>query len=112
MSRNKFVSAVKPTDYAEQLFKLQQKLDKMRAEVDELEATEKHLQNYLMRYAKGETFAYVDPKGYEKRVKIRHSSRLILDQAVCKKLLKSRTPYKTSTWSSVNVDYVYVKEAV
>jgi hypothetical protein len=60
-----------------------------------------------MRYSKGDSFFFVGADGYQKRVRVTHASRLILDQEACRKLLKSRTPYKTSTWSTMNVDWVY-----
>lgn len=107
MTRSKFVSAHKPTDYADQLHGIQRKIEKLAKEMKELESTEKHLQAYLMRFSKGESFVYNGADGFEKRVRINHVSRLILDQERCKKLLKGRTPYCTSTWSTVAVDWIY-----
>lgn len=105
--RNKFVSAAKPTDYADQLHDVQRQLAKLMPKIKALEAEEKHLQNYLMRYSKGESFLFVGADGYQKKFKVAHHSRMILDQAAVQRMLKSRTPYATSTWDSVKVDWVY-----
>lgn len=104
--RSKFVSAIKPTDYADRLFVIQERLRKLSIEKKALEAEEKHLENYLIRFSKGQTFVY-NSGDYQRVVKIGHHSRMILDQPKVLKLLKAKTPYTKSEWTSIKVDYVY-----
>ena len=104
--KSRFVSAAKPTDYADRLFVVQERLRKLSVEKKALEVEEKHLANYLMRFSKGQTFVY-NSGAYQRVVKIGHHSRMILDQAKVLKLLKAKTPYTKSTWTSVKVDFVY-----
>lgn len=106
MAKLKFVSSVRPTDYADQLHDTQLKIKRLLAEIRTLETEEKHLQNYLLRFSKGQSFVY-DSERFQKVVKIANQSRLILDQEKVQKMLKKRTPYKPSNWTTVKVDYVY-----
>lgn len=107
MARHKFVSAKKPTDFADQLHKAQIKIAKLRAEVKSLEVEAGHLETYLLKYSEGRSFVYESSDGYNKVFKVSNHTRLILDQEKVQKLLKSRTPYKPSSWTSIKVDWQY-----
>lgn len=106
MSRSKFVSAEKPRDHAETLHATQLRIEKLEKELKELRTTEKHLQAYLLRVGKGQSFQFNGDDGFVKIVKVGNHSRFILDQAKVKKMLKARTPYTTSAWQTVRVDWV------
>ena len=107
MAKHKFVSAAKPTDYADQLHDVQQQMAKLEAQMKLLKTEERQLSTYLVRFSKGTSFVYYAADGYKKVVKVGHRSRLILDQAKVQKILKSKTPYKPSEWATVAVDWVY-----
>lgn len=106
MARLKFVSAKEPADHALKLFKVQQKAAKLRKELAILDAQEKSLVRYLVKVGKGQSFAFDGPK-YQMVTKISEHSRMILDQEACKRLLKGKTPYCESTWTTVKIDYLY-----
>jgi|SRR5471030_1870853 len=102
----KFVSATKPSEYAERLHTIQTALAKAKAEVASLEEEKKALSKFLLQVSKGKSFEF-DGLKYRKVVKIRHHSRMILDQQKVLKLLKKKTPYMPSEWYTVEVDFVY-----
>lgn len=102
----RFVSAQKPTDHANRLFEVQQQIKNLEAKLKPLEDEAKHLQNYLMRYAKNKSFGYDGPD-YQMVVKIQKHERLILDQEKARKLLKNKTPYTPSIWYTCKIDYQY-----
>jgi hypothetical protein len=104
--KNRFVSAVKPAEYADRLHEIQQVLSVKKAELAALEEEKDALCRYLLRVSKGKSFEY-DGVKYRKIVKIRHNSRMILDQAKVLKLLRNKTPYVKSTWNTISVDFVY-----
>lgn len=104
--KNRFVSAAKPTEYADRLHEIQLLLSVRKVEVAALEEEKEALCRYLLRVSKGKSFEY-DGIKYRKVVKIRHNSRMILDQAKVLKLLRNKTPYVKSTWDTISVDFVY-----
>ncbi len=107
MARHKFVSAKRPSDFADQLHQKQIKIAKLEATLKVLRAEAEHLETFLLQYSGGRSFAYNAGDGYTKIVKVSNHSRMILDQAKVQKLLKSRTPYKPSNWTTVTVDWQY-----
>lgn len=102
----KFVSAQKPSDYAYRLFEVQQELLRLQKKVKALEVEQRQLTSYLLKYAKGNSFGFDGP-AYQMVVKIQAHSRMILDQEKVRKLLKSKTPYTESSWTTLKVDYQY-----
>lgn len=102
----KFVSAQKPTDYANRLHKLQQEITARKKELKLLEAEAHQLEVFLVRYAGSKSFVYDGPR-YQMKVSISVHTRMILDQEQTMKLLKKKTPYKESSWTTCKVDYVY-----
>lgn len=102
----KFVSAHKPSDYANRLHALQEKIKKLELELKPLQVEADHLRNYLIRFSKGQSFGY-DGHRYAMVVKITNHARMILDQEKVRKLLKSKTPYTESHWTTCKVDYQY-----
>ena len=104
---HKFVSAVKPCDYADQLHDVQAKIQKLKAELKILDEQQKSLVTYLVKYSKGASFSYNAADGYQKVVTISEHERQILDQEKVRKLLKNKTPYMQSTWSTAKIDWVY-----
>jgi hypothetical protein len=109
MAKLKFVSEKGPKDHAQRLFKLQAEISKRRAALNILETEAEQLKRYLQKINRGKSFEFDGPL-YRQVVRISHIDRLILDQEMCKKLLKSRTPYKPSPITKVEVDYVYEKD--
>jgi len=105
----KFVSAAKPANYADRLHEIQQQLRKLEKQVKALRTEEKHIARFLSKYTKGASFTYDAADGYVKIVRINDVERLILDQAKVLKLLRNRTPYAKSSWTTVKVDWRYEK---
>lgn len=102
----RFVSAQKPSDYANRLYELQEQIKKLEAQLKPLQVEAAHLQTYLIRFSKGKSFGYDGPR-YLMAVKIQKHERMILDQEKARKLLKSKTPYTPSTWTTCKVDFQY-----
>lgn len=102
----KFVSAKKPSDYANRLMEIQEKLAKLKKRVTSLEKEAKQLTKFLIAYNGQKSFAYDGPD-YQMVVRISTHSRMILDQEKVMKLLKTKTPYKESSWTSCKVDFNY-----
>lgn len=102
----KFVSDKKPGDYAEHLRKLQDRIEKKRAELRDLEKEAEQLKTFLLKVNRGKSFAF-NGALYQRCVKIDRSERVILDQDECKRLLKARTPYKSIEVVKVTIDYIY-----
>ncbi len=107
MAKHKFVSAKEPRDFADQLHKKQIKIAKMEAALKILQTEADQLETFLLKYSGGRSFVYNAGDGYKKIFKVTSHSRMILDQPKVLKLLKSRTPYKASSWTSVTVDWQY-----
>lgn len=104
----KFVSAKKPSDHAFRLYEIQQKLRRLEIRRKELEIEERQLERYLQKIGKGQSFVFDGPE-YQMVCKISEHTRMILDQEKCRMLLKKRTPYTQSEWTTVKIDYVYNK---
>lgn len=102
----RFVSAQKPSDYANNLFDLQAKIAELEAQLKPLKKEAEHLQNYLIRFAKGKSFGYDGPR-YQMVARIQKHERMILDQEKVRKMLKSKTPYTESQWTTCKIDYQY-----
>lgn len=102
----KFVYDKTPAHHAEHLRKLQAKIEKKRAELRDLEKEAEQLKTFLLKVNRGKSFAYNGPL-YQSCVKVTRSVRMILDQDECKRLLKSKTPYKPADVVKVTIDYVY-----
>lgn len=109
MAKMKFVPEKGPRDHALQLAKLHAKIALRRASLRELEKEADQLERYLLRVNRGKSFEFNGPL-YKQVVLVTHPSRMIMDQDEVKRLLKSRTPYKTVNSTKVEVDYVYDKE--
>lgn len=90
---------------ADELHELQLKISRLKLKLKELEAESKELEAVVIKA--GKTFVYNGADGFQKVVKINHVRRRILDQAAVVAKLKSRTPYTTSNWTQVKVDWVY-----
>lgn len=102
----KFVYDKTPAHHAERLRTLQAKIDKERAKLRELEKEAEQLKTFLLKVNRGKSFAYNGPL-YQMCVKVVHSARMVLDQDECKRLLKTKTPYKPANVTKVTIDYVY-----
>ena len=102
----KFVSDKTVGTYADRYQVLQEKLAKKRAEIKAMETEMKQIADYLAKQGRNKSFE-VNGKLYRKIVQIANHQRMILDQDQCKRLLKSRTPYKPTDVRTVKVDYVY-----
>jgi len=109
MAKLKFVPEKGPRDHALKLAKLQQMIAKRREKLRELEKEADQLERYLLRVNRGKSFEFNGPL-YKQCVLITHPSRRILDQDECRRLLKSRTPYRETKSTKVEIDYVYEKE--
>lgn len=109
MAQAKFVSAKLPKQYAEDLHKIQNKMAKLQAQLDELAVEERQLSSYLLKISKGTSFTF-DSGDYQKLVRITNHRRMILDQERAREILKSKTPYKPSEWTTVKVDFIYETE--
>jgi len=102
----KFVSDKQPKDWAERFQKLSQEITKRKAALRELEKEAEQLEAFLLKVNKGKSWQF-NGALYQKQVSVRSRHRLVLDQDKCKKLLKSKTPYKQLDFTHVTVDYVY-----
>lgn len=102
----KFVYDKTPAHHAERLRTLQEKIEKERAKLRLLEKEAEQLKAFLLKVNRGKSFAFNGPL-YQMCVKVSHSSRLIIDQDECRRLLKNKTPYKPVDITKVVIDYVY-----
>jgi hypothetical protein len=102
----KFVSDKTVGMHADRYQVLQEKIEKKRAEIRALELEAKQLADFLAKQGRNKSFE-CNGRLYRKIVQITNHQRMILDQEQCKKLLKSRTPYKPTDVRTVKVDYVY-----
>lgn len=103
---SKFVSAKLPVQYAEELHNTQLKIARLEKQLKELKIQERQLGSHLMKMVHGRSFQF-NSGSHLKQLVIRNHSRMILDQDKCKLLLKSRTPYSPSEWTTIKVDFVY-----
>lgn len=102
----KFVYDKTPAHHALRLQELQAKIERKRAELRDLEKEADQLKTFLLKVNRGKSFAFNGPL-YQMCAKVSHSSRMILDQDECKRLLKAKTPYKPANVTKVTIDYVY-----
>jgi hypothetical protein len=102
----KFVYDKTPAHHALRLRKLQEQIEKERAKLRDLEKEAEQLKTFLLKVNRGKSFAF-NGTLYQMCVKVTRSARMVLDQEECKRLLKSRTPYKPANVVKVAIDYVY-----
>lgn len=102
----KFVNSKRPVDYAEELYEIQKEKAELRKRLKALETSERQLSSFITKFSKGESFTFNSGR-YQKCVRIGNHQRMILDEAECKRLLKSRTPYRPIDYTTVKVDFVY-----
>lgn len=88
----KFINSKSAKDYADQLKKLQTKITAQRERLRLMEEEEQMLIRYLCKVNNGREFEF-ESKGKNWLAKFTRGSRMMLDQAQCKAMLKNRTPY-------------------
>ena len=105
----RFVSEKQPKDYAERLHKIQDRAEKLRAELRDLDKEAAQLKTYLLKVGKGRSFEF-NGALYLKQFTVQRSTRMVMDQEAVQKMLKSKTPYKPAEVVKIKVDYVYKEE--
>lgn len=105
----KFISAKKPTDYANRLAAVQQEISAMAEKLKALKAEEESLEEFLYAKSTGEDFQFKGADGYLMQMQFTERSRTIMDQAKVREMLAKmgkKVPTKPSEWVESSISYV------
>lgn len=104
----KFISAKRPTDYANRLAEIKAKRRALLSEANDLKVEQEELEKFLSRASKGADFQFNGEDGYIHVLEWSPHERQDIDDDAVRRIfarLKKTVPTKLSTWTTSRIRY-------